>query len=128
VRGKVIVGDAVALGRIGTFDLVCCVEVAEHVPPASSTGLVETICANAGRWIYFTAASPFQPGHGHINCRQQFFWLNQFRKLGVEIDWDMTERFLARIDDLRPAVWLPMNSLVLRRIGAAAPVAVPPTT
>ena len=113
LQEEVLIADATTLGTIGSFDLVCCVEVAEHVPPENSLGLVETIVCNATKWIYFTAASPCQPGHGHINCRQQFFWLNEFRKRGAIVDWERTEAFLAAIRGLEPAVWLEWNSLIL---------------
>ena len=118
LQDRVTLDDAVTLGKVGQFDLVCCVEVAEHVPPESSQGLVDTIVANASRWIYFTAASPCQEGTGHINCRQQFFWLNEFRKRGVDLEWEYTDRFLGAIRGLQPAVWLEWNSLILRVAGA----------
>lgn len=114
LQEKVSIADAVSLGRIGQFDLVCCVEVAEHIQPESSCELIDTIVSNASRWIYFTAASPCQPGHGHINCRQQFFWLNEFHKRGAQLDWDRTEQFLTAINGLKPAEWLVWNSLILR--------------
>jgi SAM-dependent methyltransferase len=110
----VIVGDATKVGELGRFDLVCCVEVAEHVPPEASASLVATIASNASKWVYFTAAGPCQPGHGHINCRQQFYWINEFRKHGISIAWEETERFLSLISGIRPAVWLEWNSLLFR--------------
>jgi hypothetical protein len=115
LRGRVTIADATALGPIGTFDLVSCIEVAEHIPPERTAGLLDTIAANARRWVYFTAASPYQPGHGHVNCRPQFYWLNEFRKRGFRLEWERTERFIGLLGDLRPAVWLPLNSLILSR-------------
>jgi SAM-dependent methyltransferase len=114
LQQRVTIADATTLGAVGRFDLVCCVEVAEHVAPDSSLGLLDSIAANASKWIYFTAASPYQEGHGHINCRQQFFWLNEFRKRGIELDWERTEQLLAAIRGLQPAEWLEWNSLILR--------------
>jgi SAM-dependent methyltransferase len=111
---KVQIADAVTLGKIGNFDLVSCVEVAEHIFPEQSGPLLDTIVANAKKWIYFTAASPCQPGHGHINCRQQFYWLNEFRKRGAVLDWERTEELLRSIHGLQPAEWLEWNSLILR--------------
>ena len=111
----VTIGSATSSGKLGEFDLVVCVEVAEHVPPEESDGLLDTISANARDWVYFTAASPFQPGHGHINCRQQFFWMDGFRRRGFDLEWDKTRELVGRIADMKPAVWLPMNSLVFRR-------------
>lgn len=118
LRERVLIRDALTLGKLMEADLVCCVEVAEHVPPESSILLVDTICANASEWVYFTAASPCQDGHGHINCRQQFFWLNEFRKRGFVLDWGRTEALLASISGLSPAVWLEWNSLILRKTSA----------
>jgi len=115
LRGRVTIADATALGRAGDFDLVTCIEVAEHIPPGRTAGLLDAITGNARRWVYFTAASPYQPGHGHINCRPQFYWLNQFRKRGFQLEWERTERFIDRIGDLQPATWLPLNSLILSR-------------
>ncbi len=118
IAEKVQIASATSLGKIGDFDLVTCIEVAEHVPYEQSPALVETITANSKEWVYFTAASPYQPGHGHINCQQQFYWINLFRKRGFDLDWDRTETLVGRIRELTPAKWLPMNSLVFRRHGA----------
>jgi 2-polyprenyl-3-methyl-5-hydroxy-6-metoxy-1,4-benzoquinol methylase len=69
LRERVTIASATTLGRVGQFDLVTCIEVAEHIPSEESAGLLNTIVLNARRWVYFTAASPYQPGHGHINPR-----------------------------------------------------------
>lgn len=115
IRKRTSFGDATKLGKIGNFDLVSCIEVAEHVPPDSSQGLVDTIVGNSTNWIYFTSASPYQPGHGHINCQQQFYWLNMFRKKSFYVEWDVTEQFLKKIQGITPAKWLEWNSLILKK-------------
>jgi SAM-dependent methyltransferase len=118
LRPWVTIGSATSAGLIGEFDLVTCIEVAEHVPPAETAGLLDTIARNARHWVYFTAASPYQPGHGHINCRPQFFWINEFRRRGFGLDWNLTEELIRRIEGIQPATWIPLNSLVFRRGGA----------
>lgn len=98
-----------------TWDLVCCVEVAEHIEPARSEELVETLASVAGRWIYFTAAPPGQTGHGHINCRPHSDWLAWFEARGwaqAPRETDAVRRDLHRV---RRAVWLRGNSFVLQR-------------
>lgn len=115
IRSRVRIADATTLGKVGAFDLVTCIEVAEHVQPKESSALVKAITDNATKWAYFTAASPYQPGHGHINCRQQFFWMNEFRKRGWDIEWDTTAELIRRIEHIEPALWLPMNSMIFRR-------------
>lgn len=114
LKDHVQIGDATNLGRIGSFDLVACVEVAEHIQPSKSTALLKSIAANGKKWVYFTAASPYQGGHGHINCRPQFYWMSEFRKLGFDMEWDITEKLVGKIGDLTPTKWLPLNSLVFR--------------
>ena len=49
----------------GVWDLACCVEVAEHVPPERSEELVDVLVRLSRRWIFFTAAPPEQGGRGH---------------------------------------------------------------
>src|SRR5438128_887099 len=67
LRQVVAIGDFSAAQ--GSYELVSCVEVAEHIPAKRSEDLVATVTRLATRGIYFTAAPPGQKGHGHINCR-----------------------------------------------------------
>lgn len=101
-------------GGAPTWDLVSCVEVAEHIEPARSKELVETLTTVANRWIYFTAAPPGQSGHGHINCRPHREWLGWFEGLGWEPASRETEALRRDLELLRRAVWLRGNSFVLR--------------
>ena len=63
------------LGR--QFDLVQCLEVAEHVPMARSEILVNNIVRH-GRRVLFSAAVPGQGGENHINEQPCEFWRDLF--------------------------------------------------
>jgi SAM-dependent methyltransferase len=67
------------LGR--RFDLVQCLEVAEHLPGARSEGLVDDLTAHASV-VLFSAAPPGQGGAGHINERTYEFWRELFAARG----------------------------------------------
>jgi hypothetical protein len=83
------------------FDLVMCVEVAEHIPHRFSRRLVESICSNTARYVLFTAAPPGTPGSDHINCQPAEYWIALFSEHGVSIRADLTEslREVARLQD-----------------------------
>jgi hypothetical protein len=114
-RQRTRFADATGLGHVGDFDLVTCIEVAEHIPPGRSEHLLDTLAANSTRWIFLTAATPYQPGHGHINCRPHFFWINALRHRRFHLDFDRTERLVRAIHGMEPCTWLPLNSLLFRR-------------
>jgi len=111
IRPFVAIGDFAQMA--GRYDLVCCVEVAEHVPPARSLDLVETLCPLAAKWIYFTAAPPGQTGHGHINCRPHEEWLEMFARHGWVEHPDLTARLREDLAALERATWLRGNSFIL---------------
>jgi hypothetical protein len=95
------------------FDLVCCVEVAEHIDPARSRELVTVVTNAARRWIYFTAAPPGQSGRGHINCRPHEEWLGWFEEEGWRTAGEETEALRAALEHLTRAHWLQGNSFLL---------------
>ena len=63
------------------YDLVLCLEVAEHIPEHASDVLLECI-ARHGKTILFSAALPSQPGQGHVNCQPPEYWQLKFNRLG----------------------------------------------
>lgn len=63
------------------FDLVICLEVAEHLPFERSASLVDELC-RLGDVVLFSAAIPFQHGTGHINEQWAEFWALHFRSRG----------------------------------------------
>lgn len=115
------IADRVAVGDFseatGSWDLVCCVEVAEHIPPDRSGDLVATLSGLARRWIYFTAAPPGQGGRGHINCRPHEEWLAWFAEAGWHQDRALTRTLREQLQSLTEAPWLRTNSFILGPTG-----------
>ena len=102
------------LGRV--FDLVVCVEVAEHLEERHADVLLDSVARHAGGLIVFSAAEPGQPGHGHINCRPISCWLRRWAERG----WvpDLVDSLGIR--GLATMSWFRRNLVVLRRGDPAA--------
>lgn len=97
------------LGRV--FDLVVCVEVAEHLEAQHSEILLDNVARHAGRTIVFSAAEPGQPGHGHINCRPISHWLDRWASRG----WYPDPVDSLGLRCLATMSWFRRNLVVLRR-------------
>jgi len=63
------------------FDLVLCLEVAEHLDPSSSESLVDFI-TSCGDNVLFSAAIPFQTGENHHNEQNYSYWSSLFERKG----------------------------------------------
>ncbi len=75
------------------FDLVACLEVAEHLPGAAAPILIDTL-TRLGPVVLFSAAIPFQGGNNHINEQWPEYWATLFRRKEFE-----------PFDCVRPLVW-----------------------
>jgi len=113
IRDVVEIGDFSEAN--GKWDLVCCVEVAEHVLPSQSEPLVLKLTELAHDYIYFTSAPPGQTGVGHINCRPQEHWIKWFQGAGWIKDIDRTSAVREDLQALTKAHWLRANSIVFKR-------------
>jgi SAM-dependent methyltransferase len=93
------------------FDLVLCLEVAEHVAPETTDILFDSIARNARDLIVFSMAEPGQPGNGHINCKPMAEVLALWQARG----WtpDLAETLGVRA--LATLSWFRRNIVVLRR-------------
>ncbi|MCX6856070.1 MAG: class I SAM-dependent methyltransferase [Verrucomicrobia bacterium] len=67
------------------FDLVLCLEVAEHLPQSAANTLIDTLTAHADT-IFFSAACPNQAGEGHLNCQWPQWWQGLFNERGFTCD------------------------------------------
>lgn len=75
------------------FDLVICLEVAEHLPEALARTIVEKL-TSAGPLILFSAAIPHQGGTNHINEQWPEYWAELFAEFGY-----------VPVDSLRERLW-----------------------
>lgn len=107
--GKVDLQSPLDLDR--TFDIVLCLEVAEHILPDSTEVLIDTVARHARDLIVFSMAEPGQPGNGHINCRTMSEVLDLWARRGWEPDLIDTLGIRA----LSTLSWFRRNLLVLKR-------------
>lgn len=63
------------------FDLVLCLEVAEHLEERYADALVDT-CINHSDTIFWSAADPGQGGYHHVNEQPAEYWIEKFDKKG----------------------------------------------
>lgn len=84
-----------------SFDLITCMEVAEHLPMDSHETLVDTIArhlrpkpnidATSGL-LLFSAAPPGQRGEHHVGCRPAHEWRGLFHERGISYRDDYTRQ------------------------------------
>lgn len=75
------------------FDIVTCLEVAEHINESEAEMFVNSLC-NLGDVILFSAAIPGQEGTLHVNEQYPNYWQNLFWK----------NKFVP-VDCLRKKIW-----------------------
>jgi SAM-dependent methyltransferase len=75
------------------YDLVICIEVAEHLTASREESFVADLCA-AGNTVLLGAAIPGQKGPNHVNERWTSEWASEFAKHGY-----------CALDCIRPRVW-----------------------
>jgi len=63
------------------FDLLICLEVAEHLPAENAKNLVDSL-TNHSDFIVFSAAIPGQGGQNHINEQWPVYWQTLFFNKG----------------------------------------------
>lgn len=95
-------------------DLVSCVEVAEHIPAEHADELVDAVCSNARRWVYFSAAAPGQGGVGHVNEQPQGYWIEKFAARGWRVDFESTRHLVDKLAACRRCWWLQRNALIFK--------------
>lgn len=80
-----------ALGRV--FDLVVCLEVAEHLPAECAETLISSL-ARHGNVVLFSAAAPYQGGTHHVNEQWLSYWVEKWAEHGY-----------VGVDPLRRRIW-----------------------
>jgi SAM-dependent methyltransferase len=106
----------------GAFDLVICVEVAEHLPHTRAASFITELTSLADI-VLFSAAVPFQYGTAHVNEQWPEYWAIHFREQGF-VAFDPLRAHLW--GDPRVEWWYAQNLLVFARKGSAAEASLPP--
>lgn len=114
-------GDILGEHARTPFDLVLCMEVAEHLPHARAVSLVEDLAA-CSDVVLFSAAVPFQYGTDHINEQWPEFWAILFRSQGFDCFDFLRNELWA---DAGTEWWYAQNALVFARKGSEASARLP---
>ena len=79
------------------FDLVQCLEVAEHLPGSSASELVGSLC-ECSDLVVFSAAAPGQGGENHVNEQPYSYWRDLFEENGYQMYDLIRDRILGDTD------------------------------
>jgi hypothetical protein len=113
VKESIILRDLTVPLRLGRYELVICTEVAEHLEEEFAEIVVDNICENAKRYIFFTAARPGQGGHYHVNEQPHSYWMEKFSRRGVELDQDLTTQCRSQLSQAINSVrWFVDNAMI----------------
>jgi SAM-dependent methyltransferase len=108
-----IIKDLTAPLKLGRkFDLVLCLDVAEHLEPEEGRTLISSLTEHADT-ILFSAAPPNQPGQHHVNCQWPSYWQKFFNDQGFACE-DTVRWRLWNDDTIEP--WYRQNIFLARRI------------
>jgi 2-polyprenyl-3-methyl-5-hydroxy-6-metoxy-1,4-benzoquinol methylase len=105
-------GQRILLSR--HFDLVTCIEVAEHLDRRNADRLVEN-CTTYAEQVFFTAAVEGQVGVGHINLQPRRFWVDLFEKRGFSWQQAVSEQIRQEMRDAEVVSWIVENMMVFSR-------------
>jgi len=94
------------LGR--KFDLVQCLEVAEHIPESRADILVRNLVLH-GDMVLFSAAVPGQGGEYHVNEQPYEYWREKFDQHGYRL-FDFLRSEICAFSDVEP--WYRFNTFM----------------
>ncbi|TCT04734.1 rhamnan synthesis F family protein [Aquabacter spiritensis] len=77
----------------GTFDLVTCIEVLEHMSPEEGRRAVENMCRIAPRILFSSSPTDFTEST-HINVQPPIYWMQLFAEQGFGPKADFDGSFL----------------------------------
>ncbi len=96
------------------YDVVCSIEVAEHLPKHISDRYVSLLAA-AGDCLVFSAATPGQGGTGHLNEQPRAYWIGKFGGHGFALDAELSARWSREWERAGVQPWFWRNIMVFRR-------------
>ncbi len=90
-KGKIIKNDYIsssALTNEDNFDLCWCAEFVEHIEEKYMDNFLNDF--KKCRYIAMTHAVVGQPGHHHVNCQNEPYWLDKMKENRFELNRDYT--------------------------------------
>jgi SAM-dependent methyltransferase len=69
----------------GTYDLIVCIEVLEHMPTADALQAIDRLTAATDSILFSSSATDMEEST-HVNVRQPIWWLDQFQQRGFVPD------------------------------------------
>lgn len=96
------------------FDLVQCLEVAEHIAPESADCVIDNLVKHADM-ILFSASVPGQGGEFHVNEQPISYWAEKFRARGYR-SFDFPRQQVQGMTAIEP--WYRYNVLLYVREAA----------
>jgi hypothetical protein len=112
---KVDLGEPQPSHVLPAYDLVLCIEVAEHIDKRKSHVLAANLAGLTRGVLVFSAAGPGQRGRGHVNCRPQPAWIRQFRRAGMRYSGRLTMRTIGAAQEIGDALAVVKNLMVFVR-------------
>lgn len=105
-------GDIDVIGSLSSlpkFDLLVCLEVAEHLPARRAESFISELCSITPT-ILWSAAIPRQSGQDHIHCQWPSYWQGLFSKHGFSMSGSIRDQFW---DDERIEPWFRQNLMIV---------------
>lgn len=97
---------------LGRFGMAVCLEVAEHLDPERGPSFIADLCTLSDV-VVFSAATPEQPGHGHVNCQWPAYWADLFVSQGFATSSALRWRYWGRDNEVE--WWYQQNLMVAAR-------------
>jgi SAM-dependent methyltransferase len=94
------------------FDLVVCLEMAEHIPAWHAERLTKLLAA--ADLLIFSAAQPNQGGVLHVNEQPPEYWFTRLARHGLQLDARDAE-FRAQLAQLAMPPWYAANTHLFTR-------------
>lgn len=76
------------------YDLITCIEVVEHMPPAEAEQSIANICAHAGDVLFSSSPEDYREPT-HINVHPPEYWAELFARHGFLRDVDYDASYIA---------------------------------
>jgi len=82
------------------YDLVLCLEVAEHIEEDFVEVFLDNLCGLSDK-VVMSFAPPGQEGHGHFNCQEAPYWIGKMAARGYIFDMETANEIKSFWEDVR---------------------------